>query len=654
MNKILSDLIKISNSVGRDKTLVQGGGGNTSAKTADGKYMYIKASGTALKDMDAKNGWRRMDVKSVISVIDDRSLAKLPAQRREGEVVNRLFLACDDDVENTMARPSVESHLHAFLDRFVIHLHPDTVGAYVNARNGKAVLGKLFKDQKLPPLWVPYTDPGLMLARKIAKLIDEYKNTYGKNPKVLFLEKHGLFVTDKTPDRALRLVRKVIKICESGLKPSKSVKAKFVSTDVINNAKLAVRKAYFDATGEHVMVKHFLDDPIATFAARKDAAQLLATSALTPDELVYSNGPAIWVDKCDAGKIAKKLKSQISKGKKTSAAFLVKGTGLFVVGGGDEVGVIKDIAESSFFIRSCAARMGGVLSLSKRQEDFVNNWEAEAFRKAVVAGRTSGEINNRIAVVTGAGSGIGRSIAIGLARAGAATALVDIDTKASQQTGELIKNEIPNAPVLILRCNVTSEFDVDKVFADILDNWGGLDILVNAAGVAPAYSLTDLPADKWRFALEINLTGYFLMAKYAAKVLIKQQIGGSIINISSKSGLDASKNNTPYNATKAGQLHMGRGWAIELGHHNIRVNSICPGNVFEGSKIWNPEYIKVCAKKYGIKPEEVIPYYVNKTMLKQEIKGQDIADAVVFLGSDKARVITAQTLVVDAGQVAVR
>ena len=136
--------------------------------------------------------------------------------------------------------------------------------------------------------------------------------------------------------------------------------------------------------------------------------------------------------------------------------------------------------------------------------------------------------------------------------------------------------------------------------------------------------------------------------------MIAQGMGGNIVTISSKSGLDASKNNTPYNAAKAGQIHMSRGWAMELGQFGIRVNSICPGNVFEGSKIWNPDYIKICAKKYGIKPEEVIPFYVSKTILNKEIKGQDIADGVVFLASDKSRMITGQTLVVDGGQVMVR
>ena len=99
---------------------------------------------------------------------------------------------------------------------------------------------------------------------------------------------------------------------------------------------------------------------------------------------------------------------------------------------------------------------------------------------------------------------------------------------------------------------------------------------------------------------------------------------------------------------------MARGWAMELGKYGIRVNSVCPGNVFEGSKIWNPEYIKTCAKKYGIKTEEVIPYYVKKTLLGIEIKGQDVANAIIFLASEQARVITGQTLVVDAGQVMVR
>ena len=264
------------------------------------------------------------------------------------------------------------------------------------------------------------------------------------------------------------------------------------------------------------------------------------------------------------------------------------------------------------------------------------------------------DLKDRVAVVTGAGSGLGRSIGIGLACGGAAVGLLDIDGEAAQQTVKIIEEQLPQSRAMWVSCDVTSEVDVDEAFESVLKKWDRLDILVNAAGIAPPGPLVDLAVGAWRSALEVNLTGYFLTARAAAKIMINQGDGGSIVNVSSKSGLKASKDNTAYNATKAGEIHMARGWAIELGEYGIRVNCVCPGNVFEGSKIWNREYIKVCAKKYGIRPEEVIPYYVNKTALKRQINGQDVSDAVVFLCSNKARVITGQVLVVDAGQVMVR
>jgi len=144
MDKTLSQLIRISKAVGKDTSLIQGGGGNTSVKTKDGKHMYIKASGTALKDMNEQNGWRRLQLDLVLSIIKDKSIAQLDTCAREMEVVNQLLLVCDDKVTSD-ARPSVEAHLHAFLDKCVIHLHPVAVLAYACAKNGRAELEKLFK-----------------------------------------------------------------------------------------------------------------------------------------------------------------------------------------------------------------------------------------------------------------------------------------------------------------------------------------------------------------------------------------------------------------------------------------------------------------------------------------------------------------------------
>ena len=381
MDRALADLIRISNVTGRDSTLVQGGGGNTSVKTADGKYMYIKASGTALKDMSEKQGWRRLRLDAVLSVIDDQALAELDADKREPEVVNRLLLACDDDV-TVAARPSVESHLHAFLDRCVIHLHPLVVAAYVNARNGRAQIAKLFKNEELPPLWVPYTDPGFLLAKRISRLVQTYQKQYGRKPAVMLLEKHGLFVTAGTPDAALRLVRNVIELCSSTLKAPKVRKAKPPVESEIAAAKAAIGTAVLEATGQSLPVTHYPNnESVTAFMARKDAAKLLATPALNPDELVYANGSAMWLEKCDVRTITRKLKSRVSKGQKPAAAFIIKGRGLFVAADEKTSPLIAGMTAGSVLIRMYASKFGGILALSRRQQDFINNWESEAFRK---------------------------------------------------------------------------------------------------------------------------------------------------------------------------------------------------------------------------------------------------------------------------------
>ncbi len=386
MDKALAELIKISRGTGGDPTLVQGGGGNTSVKTADGKYMYIKASGTALKDMTEKQGWRRLRVDSALSIVRDKSIAQLDTQKREIEVVNQLLLACDDSVK-TIARPSVEAHLHACLDRCVIHLHPSAAGAYVNAKNGKTKLEKLFKAETLPPFWVPYTDPGYMLAKRIARLVDSYQGQFGKMPAILFLEKHGLFITTKTAAGALRLVRRVMNRCNSKLKQPKPGSAKSIKQEIISDVKLCIERAYFQATGKRTTIWYYYNDAIADFLRQKDAKKMLKGS-LTPDELVYANGPAVWVEKCNSRSIAGRLRQQIERGRKPSAAFLIKGVGLFVAGTEKIAPTVRDIVLYSIFIRTNAHRMGGILTLNKRQEDFINNWESEAFRKKLASGKT--------------------------------------------------------------------------------------------------------------------------------------------------------------------------------------------------------------------------------------------------------------------------
>ena len=257
-------------------------------------------------------------------------------------------------------------------------------------------------------------------------------------------------------------------------------------------------------------------------------------------------------------------------------------------------------------------------------------------------------LSGQVAIVSGAASGLGRAVALGLHRAGACVAFTDVDRAGLQA----IESEIGDADhVITVVVDVTAEASVAAGFDAVLARFGRIDTVHCCAGVAPAHDLVDFPLDRWELSLRINLTGYFLYGREAARVMRSQGHGGSMVLLSSKSGLEPSKSNTAYNATKAGELHMARGWALELGRDGIRVNCIAPGNVFEGSKIWNPDYIAKAAQKRGIRPDEVIPYYNSLTALNREIKGADIANAAVFLASEQARCVTGQVLVVDSGQV---
>jgi rhamnose utilization protein RhaD (predicted bifunctional aldolase and dehydrogenase) len=397
MDKALTDLIRISNITGKDSALIQGGGGNTSVKTPDGKYMYIKASGTDLKDMNKYAGWCKLRLAPVLAIIKDKSIAKLGVQARETKVVKRLLLACVDKA-SAGSRPSIEAHLHAMLGKCVIHLHPVAVLSFACAKNGKAELEKLFKkieNQKskiknsLPPLWVPYAHPGFALAKKIAKLNADYQNRFGKKPAVLFLQKHGLLISADSPDAALRLLRSIISRCAGKLKYPKAGKTKPLNQKMIAYAKLCIRRAFYEATGRYAVISYFYDDAIAAFWRQKNAQKLLTPSALTPDELLYANGPAMWIEDCNPKKIARRLTRLIKKGKTPPVAFLVKGSGLFVVGMEKIAAAVRDIVKNSFVIRTNASRLGGILTLNYAEQDFINRWEADAFRKKLANGASA-------------------------------------------------------------------------------------------------------------------------------------------------------------------------------------------------------------------------------------------------------------------------
>jgi len=258
---------------------------------------------------------------------------------------------------------------------------------------------------------------------------------------------------------------------------------------------------------------------------------------------------------------------------------------------------------------------------------------------------------DRTAIVTGSGSGIGQGIALGLARAGAGVAIADIRLDAARQTAdEIVAAGGPQA--LPVEVDVTSKPSVEAMVARVREHFGHIDILVNNAGIAPSYNLVDFPEDDWDRCVAINLKGYFLCGQAVARVLIEQGRGGNIINVSSKSGVRGSSENSAYNATKFGVIGLAQGWCRELARYGIRVNSVLPGNVLRGSGIWSEEYIQARARRAGVPAtrEAVEEYYNRQVPLGRQCHPEDVANLVVFLCSDMASYITGCSYLVDGGQ----
>ena len=385
MEEALSQLVEISNTIGKDSSLVVGTGGNTSVKTEDGKYMYIKASGTALKDMNGEYGWRRLRTDGVYEIFKDKSLAAMDAIEREVEMITRLQLTCEDEF-TSCARPSVESLLHVVLDRCVIHLHASAVLAYASAKDGKCEFLRLFEEEEFPPLWFPYADPGFSVSKKVLRNVRRYVRDYGKGPAIMILPKHGLLAAERNPQAVMRQVEKVISRCKQGLKEAAITERQPAGPNDVDSIRRIIKDALIEAAGCDMRVDHFTNKTVARFSARKDARKLLKVPALTPDELGFVSTPIIWLGRHDRKTVVGKIRAGIAKYEKPPVAFLAKDFGLFLVGETRFTSILTEVIVSSLFVRSHAQDMGGINPLNKRQRNFVDNWEGEKFRVRLAKG----------------------------------------------------------------------------------------------------------------------------------------------------------------------------------------------------------------------------------------------------------------------------
>jgi sorbitol-6-phosphate 2-dehydrogenase len=256
-------------------------------------------------------------------------------------------------------------------------------------------------------------------------------------------------------------------------------------------------------------------------------------------------------------------------------------------------------------------------------------------------------LEDRIAVVTGGAQGLGAAICRRLAGEGAHVVVADLNSEGAAATAAEIEMETDRRARSIA-VDVTNEGQVEAMVRRAIDEFGRLDILVSNAGVLIAEAADQFPADKWRLVMDVNLFGYFLCAKHAAKVM-KEQGSGAIIQVNSKSGKKGSYKNSAYAASKFGGIGLTQSLALELAEHGVRVNAVCPGNLLD-SPLWVDSLYAQYAKKWGITEEEVRQKYVEQVPMKRGCTYDDVTNVIVFLASDQSGYMTGQAINVTGGQ----
>lgn len=256
-------------------------------------------------------------------------------------------------------------------------------------------------------------------------------------------------------------------------------------------------------------------------------------------------------------------------------------------------------------------------------------------------------LQDRIALVTGAAQGLGAALSLRLAREGCDVVVADLNGERAGQTAAEIARETGRR-TLALTTDVTNEEQVRAMVDQTVETFGQLDILIANAGIVRSGAIDELSLRDWQLVIDVNLTGYFLCAKYAA-VVMKRQRSGVIIQINSKSGKKGSYKNSAYSASKFGGIGLTQSLALELAEHGVRVNAVCPGNLLD-SPLWVESLYSQYSKRLGIPEEEVRQRYIEQVPLKRGCTYDDVANVVVFLASDQASYMTGQAINVTGGQ----
>ncbi len=670
MSKTARDLVQRSRRLGADPRNTNFAGGNTSAKGV-GKdpvsgtnipLLYVKGSGGDLGTL-TEAGLAVLQLDRVRQLVD-----VYPGIEREDEMVE-AFDYCAHGKGG--AAPSIDTAMHALVDaNHVDHLHPDSGIAIATAVDGKELTTKIFGSKVV---WVPWRRPGFQLGLDISRIKEKHPEAIG-----CILGGHGITAWGETSEACEKNSLWIIRTAEKYIKAhGKKVPFGRVVKDLAP-LKPAARKARAAALApiirglastDRPMVGHFTDAPeVLDFLSRAKHPKLANLGTSCPDHFLRTKVRPMVLDlppTADLDTVTARLKKLHESYRvaytryyekyreKESPAMrgadplivLVPGVGMFSFGADKKTARVS----SEFYINAINVMRGAeALStyrpISEREKFRIEYWSLEEAKLQRLPKPSSHA--SKVAFVTGAASGIGKAIAQRLAHDGACVVIADLDESKAQA----VAREIGSTDVAIgVGMDVRNENAVKNALDRAVLAFGGVDIVVNNAGVSLSKPLLETTESDWDFQHDIMAKGSFLVSREAARILIDQRMGGDIVYISSKNSVFAGPNNIAYSATKADQAHQVRLLAVELGEYGIRVNGINPDGVVRGSGIFAAGWGANRAKTYGVKEEDLGRFYAQRTILKQEVVPESIADAVSVLTGSDLRLTTGAHIPVDSG-----
>ncbi len=661
---IIDELIGLARHFGADPDFSRGGGGNASAK-ADG-VLWIKPSGVSLATLAAE-ALVPLDMAQLLALLDVDPASLEPGEDPVMRVAAEARLAHAHG-----RRPSVELLFHAlFPQRFVLHTHPILINAVSCNRDGQELAARLFGDAVV---WVPYTDPGLQLAAAIAAARRAHEERTGAPaPQMTLLGNHGLVVTGETAreieDATAWLVARIAEAVAATPEPYSTLEQDPDRVRQLVDALAPALRASLSSDDERRILV-FDDDPVAAgFTTTAEGRAFVAGAPLTPDQIVYAGSWPLLLDiaeDADPSAIpvlaAEGVAAHAARTGAAPIVTVVPGLGLFAVGDTwAQADTARHIYLDALRVGAGAVRLGAVRHLSASELQFIEAWEAEAYRKQISAGdRSRGRLAGRVALVTGAAQGFGLAIAEGLIREGAHVVLADINVALAEQNAARLAELLGPGAAAAVPMNVTDEASVADGIHAAVRCYGGLDLLVSNAGVLRAGSVTGQPLADFDLVTRVNYRGYFLCVRFAAPVMTTQHAVrpawlGDIIEINSKSGLAGSSRNSAYAGSKFGGIGLTQSFALELVGDGIKVNAICPGNFFEGPLWSDPvnglfvQYLREGKVPGATTVEDVRRSYESKVPMGRGCSPADILEAINYLVAQQYE--TGQALPVTGGQV---